>query len=235
MSTLSIDTPDAIILAHQRSGTHLLQSCLESHPKIRGRGEFVLHYRRRLQRRAGETAPTDLDRIWRNVPGVINTGIVMYSQVPTYESLCGKLGNQRIVHLIRDPHNVAQSVAQMEADRVLRGAAFRAHFRVDEELPSPAPTLGDDIAVIEAKVTALQAQFIKRLEGHPKCLRISYEAITGNREVRELPRELTAHILEFFGLEYHPLRTDLRKTSLSYCPQSCATLESRLPSPERIA
>jgi hypothetical protein len=39
--------PDVIILSHQRSGTHFLESSLAAHPRIHKRGKCVMQYERR--------------------------------------------------------------------------------------------------------------------------------------------------------------------------------------------
>jgi hypothetical protein len=38
--------PEVLIISHPRSGTHLLESFLECHPLIHGRGEIFLTYQR---------------------------------------------------------------------------------------------------------------------------------------------------------------------------------------------
>jgi hypothetical protein len=80
--------PDAIILAHPRSGTHFLLACLASHPRIFPRGEFLVSYAK-----FGSSEYANLlgvkQHLYTNKPGYFNVGIVMYENIPTYLKLFG--------------------------------------------------------------------------------------------------------------------------------------------------
>jgi hypothetical protein len=69
------ESPYAIIVSHPRSGTHVLESCLASHPKIHKRSECVLRYK---QLALKKKLPVGLrDRpIFTNRPGYVNIALV---------------------------------------------------------------------------------------------------------------------------------------------------------------
>jgi hypothetical protein len=98
MLPLEFDIPEVIILSHQRSGTHFFQSCLMSHPKIRGRGECFDRYEKARLSRV-ECGSEDL-ALFRNESGKINVGILMYNQIPSFESWFGVLRGYKLIHLI---------------------------------------------------------------------------------------------------------------------------------------
>lgn len=209
-----IDTPQFIILGHQRSGTHFLQSLISSHPSVHGRGEFILHYKR-LNARAEfeEMAGSERFRyVFQNMPGYINVGIVMYSQMGLFEELCGSLKSQRVIHLLRDPLAVALSVAQMKADREALGEKFKAHYRMGESMPTTAPVALESIAETEQRVAALQAEYRQKLAFNESVLTVKYDEMTLNQQVNELAPETSKKLLDFIGLDYRPLRTQLQKT-----------------------
>jgi len=125
-----VDKPDVVILSHQRSGTHFLQASLASHPKVRPRGEFLLQLKKKVK--SSEAKMSALSQVespvFRNQTGMLNIGIVMYSQMALFEPICGELCSYPVIHLTRNPWNVAQSIVQMKADRQSLGEAYRAHY-----------------------------------------------------------------------------------------------------------
>lgn len=207
-----MDKPDAIILGHQRSGTHLLLTALASHPGIHGRGECLLKYKESF---AGADLaldfPEDQRYVLNNKPGFLNIAIVMYSQVALFEKLCGPLSG-RIIHLLREPAKVALSMAQKDADRDRYGRAVRAHYRRDEAVPEHAPVSPERMAKFLGWVVAGQRKYAEALRGRPDVLTVSYEELTGDREVRTLAPAVGARLLGFLGLDVRPLATPLRKT-----------------------
>jgi hypothetical protein len=213
-STPRFEAPDALILAYPRSGTHLLLSCLGSHPGVHKRGECVLKYDRltRLHDPV-ERRPRPDAFIFVNKTLFMNIGIVMYSMIPVFERLCGPLSQHRVIHLLRNPGNVARSVAQMEADRVLLGNAYRAHHKVGEKAPPPSPISTDAVERVYRKVVASQALYAEVLRTHPRCLTLTYEEITDNRNTSTIPEAAGRQLLNFLGLEYHSLSTTLQKSS----------------------
>jgi hypothetical protein len=211
-----IESPDIVILAQQRSGTHFLQSSLSQHPRIQTRGEFVLHY----QRMRAKGIPNPENEIeescafrYRRRQGFVNVGIVMYSQLGDFEELCGPLMACRIIHLIRNPECIARSLIQMDADRKILGKDFRAHYHSSDELVLPPLT---DVVIEEKikKVAGAQAEFVNRLAGCPNVLTVTYEELTQNSQVNILDAGSTRKLLDFLNLDMHVLSTKLIKSSL---------------------
>ncbi|MEO6523832.1 MAG: sulfotransferase domain-containing protein [Mucilaginibacter sp.] len=114
-----MDLPQVIILSTQRSGTHLLESFLKHHPNLHGRGEMFLRYSR--EGFAGE-----------NVREKINVAILMYNQLKIFKNVGGELAACKIIHLLRDPKNVALSRCQARSDKAYYGDKYRAHLSVGE-------------------------------------------------------------------------------------------------------
>lgn len=217
---LRVEAPNTIILAHQRSGTHFLLSLLASHPRIHGRGEWILHYKRRLARNELDV-PNPVERyrrIFRNYPGFVNVGILMYSQVPVFEELCGPLVNHRVIHLLRNPSAVAKSAAQMRANRASLGPEFRAHYEQGENVPKQAIYSPEIEAEIESRVISLQKQYTANLEKSTMLFTLRYEDITGGCQVNQLQSPITNALLEFLGVEPLSLSTNLVKTGATRAP-----------------
>jgi hypothetical protein len=213
MEAILFERPDAIILANQRSGTHLLQDFLASHPGVHPRGECVLRYKRHWGKKTEHSLiALQKPHVFTNKPSFLNIAIVMYNQVDLYERLCGDLEEVAVIHLLRDPLSTATSVAQMRADRAVAGLSYRAHYHVHESLPSPSPAAAVEVPEIARQIEDWQRAYSARLGSHRKMLKIGYEDISGGREVRELADEIALPLLHFLGLPSHPLRTTLRKT-----------------------
>lgn len=211
MSLPVLSRPDAIILSYQRSGTHFLQSMLASHPKVHARGEFVLRYRRMNQKPSQPVTDPLPPYLYSNHPSAFNIAIVMYSQVSTFEAHCGSLLSLKIIHLLRNPKQVARSIAQMEADRKQYGSEFRAHFRLNETPPPPAQLPNTSFENLERKVRAAQDTYTETLRRHENVLTVSYESLTNNAETNELSASIASPILSFLGLPYAQLSCDLKK------------------------
>jgi hypothetical protein len=205
------DRPYAIIVGHPRSGTHLLEECLASHPQIHKRSECVLRYK---QLRGQKKLPAALRKrpILTNQPGRVNIAIVMYAELPLFEQLCGPLKDVKVIHLLRNPPDVARSCAQWKANKAQYGKKARAHFKVSE---TPLPNAKFPTAALPAhtrEVKKLQDQHAALFAQHPATLTVSYEEFTGNREVSQLPEAFSQKLLKFIGLKPYLLFCDLRKT-----------------------
>jgi hypothetical protein len=208
MNSAILETPDAVIVSHQRSGTHFLASSLASHPKIHDRGEFVLRHQRGQPSDDG----TGHHPAFTNLPNHLNIGIVMYSEAERFERLCRRLNECKVIHLLRNPRDVAVSQIQMEADRARLGIAFRAHYRIADTPPEPAPI---DVKAVEGRekaVRSVQRTYANRFKLHCDILTVSYDEITNNCQVNIVPEPIAVRILSFLGLTYSPLTTTLRKT-----------------------
>jgi hypothetical protein len=207
-ATCDYEAPNAIIIAHQRSGTHMLLSSLRSHSKIHGRGECVLRYKR--SRRPGAHQPGPY--IFKNDPDRLNISIVMYSEIKIFESLCGPITEFKVIHMIRDARRTAWSVAQMESDRKVLGTEFRAHCLM-EGMPLPHASISEEtVSGIEQRILAKRGQYEGILRNHDNYMTISYEEITHDRHVDMIAPEIALRVLSFLGLGYEPLIPKFRKT-----------------------
>jgi hypothetical protein len=202
---MKLEPPDAVILSHPRSGTHFLLSSLASHPKIHGRGEFIRRYQR------GQRTDSD-PPVFSNLADHMNIAIVMYVQAARFERLCCPFSNCKIIHLLRNPRDVAVSLLQMQVNKERLGSAFRAHYRVHDPPLENAPI---DEAAVENRgqlVRNIQQVYIDLFKSHRDLLTISYDEITNNAQVNTFPEPIAARLLAFLGLSYAPLTTTLRKT-----------------------
>lgn len=213
---MTIEPPEVIILSTQRSGTHLLQSMLGCHSLVQTRGEFILDYRRK--RAAGILEP-ELDPAaiagfrYRRRPGFVNLGIVMYGQIAEFERWCGSLLSCKIVHLIRDPLQVAKSRLQMKRDREVLGDKFRAHYHAHHTATLPPVYTDPDEVALAEQIRISQTHHLKLLEGNPNVLTLSYEEICNNKQVSHLDAALGQRLFSFLGLDAEDVRTHLVKTS----------------------
>lgn len=203
--------PDVLIVSYQRSGTHFLEASLGSHPGVHGRGECVHRYQLHSGNRA-LCARHRRNGVFANRPGRLNTAIVMYSQIETFEELCGSIFNFKTIHLLRDAAQVARSCGQRRANRKFYGAQCKAHYQLGEAPPANRPfeVNPDRLRLI----IAAQQKYTKLLAAHPDLLTLRYEDLTGNAQVNELPVKYVKKILKFLDLPYHPLRNRLLKTGL---------------------
>jgi len=209
------EKPDVIILGHARSGTHFLEACLASHPKIHKRGECIL----RFKRNRGDPALHEeclRDHLFINRPNHLNIAIVRYGDVSLLNQLCGPLFEFRVIHLLRAPEDVALSVAQMWADRRLHGKDFKAHYKINEPMRPHGPIRLDELEKLKAKVHSEQSDYIKYLASHANIITLKYEEMTNNEQTNLLPDAVGRRILDFLGLEFCPLRNKLQKTGVSH-------------------
>jgi hypothetical protein len=205
------ESPYAIIVGHPRSGTHLLESCLGSHPKIHKRSECVLRYKL-LAGDKKRLAELRKGYIFTNLRKSVNIAIVMYAELPLFEQLCGPIAGFKVIHLLREPLAVARSVAQWKANKAKYGKKARAHFKTNETPLPNAPFKKASLRAIARQVKQLQDQHVALFAQHPATLTVTYEEFTGNRQVDQLPEAFCQKILKFIGLRPHPLACDLRKT-----------------------
>ncbi len=166
----------------------------------------------RYRRHKEESELFKFKYVFKNKPGMMNIGIVMYSQVNLFETLCGSITNFKIIHLLRDPAAVAISSAQMNADKTLLGKQFRAHYQIGETPHHPASFSMDEAKKIEKKVLRLQIEFLERLRNHQQLLTIRYENITEGKQVNQIPFAISKQLLTFLDLQYYPLQNSLIKT-----------------------
>ena len=65
---------------------------------------------------------------------------------------------------------------------------------------------------LDAAIILMQRHYSHLLETHPAKFLVSYDEITRNSQVNELPIEFCGEILNFLGLDYHRLTNRVKKT-----------------------
>jgi hypothetical protein len=197
---MKIKLPEVIIFTIQRSGSHLLLDLLESHPDINGRRELFYN---RTERRQLELP---------YVEGKVNVAILHYGQLDNFYYFGGELKKVKIIHLLRNPRNVAISILQLVADRKLN-KNIKGHQEVrkyyGERAEIDVSQLPDRISKTIEKQNA-EIEMLKDMEH----LQIRYEDfVPDEKSIEYLDDDIAKRILDFIGLEYRDrLRTKLVKT-----------------------
>jgi hypothetical protein len=204
------ERPDVIIISHPRSGTHFLAASLASHPTIHSRGECVQWYTRNVKNPSMIKKGIERHQA-TNKPGKINIAIVMYCHIEAYHRLCGQIAPSKVMHLLRNPENIARSVLQAAANWHCYGDRYKAHCRVGETALPNAPIDTDRIESEARIIRRLQIQFSKHLQSFNDVLSITYEELTGNQQTSKIPEATARKLLTYLNLEYHPLSNYLKK------------------------
>jgi hypothetical protein len=210
----NFDMPQVSILSYPRSGTHLLQSLLASHPHARGRGECFLRYERQILHSKTDTKQYPVHEAFFNDPQRLNIGIIMYPIVDMVESYYGPIEKLKLIHLTRDPLSAALSKAQMEANRQVYRNLYESHFSEGQDIMPNQPFSDTWVHKWAASVAAQQRRYVERLKGLSNVFTVTYEAITHNQETHYLSNQISAALLRFLELDVRPLRTSLIKTGL---------------------
>ncbi len=171
-----------VILAHHRSGTHLLATKLASHPDISCSGEPSYDYTGYLDELMAPEA-------------LLHGHIRMYKH-PDVETI---LGGHRILHLVRDPRQTALSVLVTKGIEAYSGGGYAPHYTKDYELVRfPVPS-----GAVESRMKQVQAQQVmwrQRLKGFGH-LEVSYDEIVSGERDDEL--------LRYLGVDPRPLQSPL--------------------------
>jgi hypothetical protein len=140
----------------------------------------------------------------------------MYPNVPFFTNeLRFSFSSVKIIHMLRNPRHVAISCAQMEADRFHFGDRFKAHYKLNQPAHEHVPITEKRIQEIEQDVIVFQNNFSEKLKNHPDVLTISYDDVTKNKQMNEIPERLASVWLNFLGLNPFPLKNSLKKTGYS--------------------
>ena len=196
-----LNLPEIIILSTQRSGTHLLESFLTKHPRINGKGEMFLRYKR-----TGILKENDDNKI--------NVAILMYSEINVFLNLGGGNYFPKIIHLIRAPYQVALSRLQMQADKLQLGDKYKAHCKVsDLQKPEIIEKLNrrnkPDLSTVESLSAAILKNQTKHISLLEKVhhLQIDYNEIAQNGKSAEYLNEDTQRkLLAFLELPDEGIR-----------------------------
>jgi hypothetical protein len=182
--------PEILIISHQRSGTHMLESFLKSHPMINGKGEILLKY---------ETSGL----LEKNQQNKKNVGILMYGQMNTFERIGGILKKHKIIHLLRNPEDVALSILQMKSDKEIQKSDYKAHYKENETIPKRNNLKYSklELLILEKMIAYKQIKYSEILS-KIGCLEITYESMApNNKTVKELDGKIAKRIFEFLDLK----------------------------------
>lgn len=200
---LSASYRDFAIVCHQRSGSHLLATALNSHPDICCQGELLQVFKSPMKRYAPKP-------VW---PTGIAGAIMMYSHWKLVRQL--GIAPQKFIHLLRSPEATAISVARNRADSLHRGPDHRPHATRDSPVMHvtnfDASLASEVIPQIEA-----QQQRFSVLLSDCAMIEIRYEDLTNGQDIVHLPSGIAAELLSFLGARVDvALKPTVRKTSLS--------------------
>lgn len=180
---------DYMILSTQRSGTHLLATLLNSHPKIACYGENR------------EKLPELLKS-----EGKIRGRIVMYNRFKGYRSR-NDINKIKIIHLIRNPFDVARS------RWVNSQKKFPGHVR--EKRDYSIELNYKKIYEME-KVIREEQNRHRTIIKNTDYIEIKYEDISGGRDVVEVDNAATRKILDFLGADRRKLIATIRKPNWKF-------------------
>jgi len=176
-----------IILAHQRTGTHLLATALNSHPNIYCTGET-------------REAPSE------NMNNISAVGrIIMYNQL--YGQF-DETKKSKIIHLTRNPRDTAMSNIANLGDAVF--PSHKAHF-YKKEKPRYCSI---DKCHIDKKTEEIGGYMVSVRKALKSInhLEITYEELTNGKSIKKLPKKPAKKILDFLGVKYKTLTTNLVKS-----------------------
>jgi len=181
---------DFLIVCHQRSGSHLLASFLDSHLEICCLGERADH----------------CCKEW-----TLRGRIFMYGTFLRQQKLL--LETTKFILLTRDEDKQAFSTVRNSSLRKQHGDRYKAHLKKPDPLQSmtwnfEAPE--KMLSRIKTRIRADGNQVRELIDGR-STISVTYEEMTRNRNVSTMPEKLTRRIMEYFGLPYRKLTTDLKK------------------------
>ena len=186
---LKLSYRDFAIVCHQRSGSHLLATALNSHPDIDCQGELLQLIKTPAKSYAPVAAKTSAK---------LRGAIIMYNQL----RIAAELGLMpgKIIHLLRNPAETARSIVLNAASNAIQGDhsphSLRAKpaFRSADLVADP-----DEILRYEDEVRTRQDEQLRSLPT-PR-LDIWYDDICGGRDVESLEASAAERILNFLGAE----------------------------------
>ena len=150
----------------------------------------------------------------------------MYSELPVFFDLGGMNYDPKIIHLLRDPHKVALSRLQMEADKLQLGDAYRAHYFIDElSDPEVKKILDERISPDLTKIRELASFIAESQQQHIRLLeniahfQVNYEEIVrDNASVSILDKGIQSRLLSFLNVpdDSGDLYTTFYKTDIAH-------------------
>jgi len=181
-----MDTYNYIILCSQRSGSHFLATLLNSHPDIACYGE------------SGEKM-TELV----NATGRVKGYILMYNRVKDFSLL----DNIKIIHLVRNSYDTARS------RWVNSQKKFPSHLTEDVEFSVKIHVR--EVIKLANEIEKLHNKFRELIKNKPH-IEVSYDDLTGGRSKNTISKPNTKLLLDFLGVEYSKLSTELKKPKWTF-------------------
>lgn len=184
---------DFFILTAQRSGSHMLASALNSHPSISCEGELG--------------RPDD---VIKSSKGEVKGAILMYRH---WHMFGDQFTARKILHLVRDPYNIARSRLANEQDKKQKKWEHEAHFRekVSREFELDGKMLGEVRDAVKDETRRIRNDLRQTLH-----MEVSYEELTGDVSVTEIPQEVSDKLTSFLEVPSASLSTDLVKPDTTY-------------------
>lgn len=179
---------DFAIVCIQRSGSHMLSSALGRHPCLASHGEF------------GPFVKSG--RAYVRQPGRLNFMIVMYNQIEDALALGVDIRALPLIHLTRGLRAVAVSNLRIARSREMLGAAHRAHFHREAEIPVPFSYRPgeDEIATWIEQHRPLVRSVRNVVAKHADHCTVDYAEVTGNASIDRLPDGVSQRVCAFLGV-----------------------------------
>jgi len=180
------------IMAHQRSGTHLLGSSMATHPEIKYTGEI---FRQSVPRHRGEVVAR-IERVRGGGFPVICLD-TKYNQISAAVEAYLAQPEVKVIHLVR--RNVLRLYFSGELH------TWRAQHRQASQLPV--------FAFDESRFVRLRDSIERHIQriGHLADLELYYEDLTGDQDISELPEWAARQICLLCGVDYQPMAVQIRK------------------------
>jgi len=137
--------------------------------------------------------------------------IFMYSAFLRQQKLL--LETPKFILLTRNVEKQAFSAVRNSSLRKEHGDRYKAHLKTPDprqsmtwKFEAPEKMLNR----VKTRITADGNQVRELIDGR-STISVTYEEMTRNRNVASMPEKLTRRIMEYFGLPYRKLTTDLKK------------------------
>ena len=166
---------------------------LRSHPLIETYGEILRNGRTPVRIEGKKVGATIHYTQWKRQPNTID------------------FKKTKVVHLLRDPYRVALSAVRNRMDAQLRGDRHRANFRVGQELPEVYEVDPRAVEKRRIGIARYQEEFRQMLR-EKTVFTLAYEELTRDQSIKNAPEVIARPLLDFLGVEYQPLVTNLVKS-----------------------
>lgn len=158
-----------VIMAHQRSGTHMLGAFLQSHPAIKYAGELFYHHKPQND----EELSRAIDRVASGNRAEVLCVDAKYNQITPITVEWMARPEVKVIHLVR------QNVLRLYFSGALHG------YRNQNPGSTDVPVFQFDLEVFDAIRDEIET--LKRRLGWLTDLKLYYEELTQNENIYVLP------------------------------------------------